>query len=261
MSPDQTNHSIKPTQANISTSIIISLAVFAVGLGLSLLIFNNISLVSRTLLLGLFITCDLLATVVVYVLLTAQKRSIALAGQLTRDLRISEEKYRTLVENIPSLVWTFDSAGNPVYMSKYTEKIFNLTPSEIYQGGNVAWFSRINPAHQALVKKALDDLFAGIHELDVEFQMQKKDGSLLWIRQRSSYVFERDGKKYASGLMFDNTKLKLAGDELQKRTTELEKINSTMIGREVRMSELKKENEMLKKKLDFTSFIKGEEGN
>lgn len=257
MSSNQPNQTQK---TKFSLTSVIAPMVFTVGLVLILLIYFNISQVSRPLLLGLFITCDILASALVHVIISSRVRAINLAGQITRELKISEEKYRLLVENIPSLVWTFDSAGNPVYMSKYTEKIFNLTPSEIYQGGNVAWFSRINPADQALVKKALDDLFAGIHELDVEFQMQKKDGSLLWIRQRSSYVFERDGKKYASGLMFDNTKLKLAGDELQKRTSELEKINSTMIGREVRMAQLKKENEEFKKKLDFTSFIKGEEG-
>ena len=47
----------------------------------------------------------------------------------------SEEKYRSLVSNIPDVVWTMDSELRFVFISKNIERISGFSPDEVYQQG------------------------------------------------------------------------------------------------------------------------------
>ena len=62
-------------------------------------------------------------------------------------LRESEEKYRSIVLNIPEVVWTIDSQGRPVFVTPNIEKLSGFTAEEGCQRG-LAHFYRDAPSRR-----------------------------------------------------------------------------------------------------------------
>ena len=84
-----------------------------------------------------------------------------------------------------------------------------------------------------------------VHNLDVK--VKTKSGGLL----EGIYfgdVIESQGEKYFLSALVDQTERKKIEADIKKKNTELEKLNNFMVNRELKMTELKKELERLKKK-------------
>ena len=62
-------------------------------------------------------------------------RDITPRLQAKEALRQSEEKYRSIVLNIPDVVWTADSRGRVVFISPNIERLGGYTAEEVRQGG------------------------------------------------------------------------------------------------------------------------------
>jgi len=83
-------------------------------------------------------------------------------------LRQSEEKYRSLVENIPDVTWTLDSEDNTTFLSHNVEKVLGFTPEEIYQADKNFWHERTHPDDRQHVKEAYNLLFTRNKMFDIE---------------------------------------------------------------------------------------------
>jgi PAS domain S-box-containing protein len=73
-----------------------------------------------------------------------------------------------------------------------------------------------------------------------------KDGKILTIITKKSRYINEKGNKFVVGVIHDDTERKRAEGTLKKKTDELENMNKLMVGRELKMVELKKEIEELK---------------
>ena len=80
--------------------------------------------------------------------------------------------------------------------------------------------------------------------LDFENRYMRKDGSPLWLSWRATYD-KNDGVTYA--IARDITDRKEADKKGKEHLEEIENINKLMVGRELKMIELKNEIEELKK--------------
>jgi len=65
--------------------------------------------------------------------------------QVEEALRESEEKYRSLVTNIPGITWTTDHDFNTVFVSPNIQKELGYTPEEVYKSGDSIFPGRIHP--------------------------------------------------------------------------------------------------------------------
>ena len=81
---------------------------------------------------------------------------------------------------------------------------------------------------------------------NVDLQVRTKSGKIL-DGLFSGEILESQGKSYFLTVMIDQTESKHAKDEMKKKNEELESINKLMVDRELKMAELKKENEKMKK--------------
>lgn len=124
-------------------------------------------------------------------------------------LKESEEKYRSLINNIPDVTWTTDSEGNTVFVSPNVEKVYGFTANELYQEGNRHWFNRIHPEDLEKVKEAYGTLITNAKKFDVEYRMKRKDREWIWIHDRAIATYEKSGKKYVDGILSDITIKKL----------------------------------------------------
>jgi len=151
---------------------------------------------------------------------TAPDRAQGLEERLAAaDLRMLsvEARHRSLIENLPDVIWTADARGRAVYISPRIEQVFGFTPADVYEHGEALWLGRIHPDHVQYVWEAYRGLFAEPRRLfDVVYLYQHKDGRWVWIHDRALTTWERDGVAYTDGTLSDITAMKSLSEELRQ---------------------------------------------
>ena len=136
--------------------------------------------------------------------------------QSEQSLRASEWKYRSLVANIPDVVWTGNAVQQLVYVSDNVEKILGYTASELMRNRAALWLSRIHPNDRAQFDAAYQGLFEKEQALNVEYRIRRKDGQWIWLQNRAPSTYLREGVRYTDGLLSDITDRKQVEEALQQ---------------------------------------------
>ena len=129
-------------------------------------------------------------------------------------LETSEQRYRSLVHNIPDVVWTADSKGRFAYVSPNVERLSGFGLEELYENGSRLFFASIHPDDLASVKDGIRRLFNEGRAFDVECRVRRKSGEWLWVRDRALTTYVRGGVPHADGLLSDVTERKRVQDRL-----------------------------------------------
>ena len=141
-------------------------------------------------------------------------RDISGQRRAEESLRQSEEKYRSLVANIPDVIWSGDAEGKTVFVSAKIEAIYGYTPEEICQTG--VWFERIHPDDAPKAHAAYERLLSRGEVFETEYRIQRKDGQWIWLYARAVSRYEKDGKRYIDGIASDITERKHALQALEE---------------------------------------------
>ncbi|MFI5109614.1 MAG: PAS domain S-box protein [Terriglobales bacterium] len=136
-------------------------------------------------------------------------------------LRQSEEKYRSLLRNIPDVVWTVDSDRRVAFVSPNVEQFLGYSAEDLYRLGARVWFESIHTDDAAKVSEAFEALFAKGEPYDVECRVRCKDGMWIWVHDRAIVTYEKDGKRYADGMVSDITERKQAEQKLRESEDKL----------------------------------------
>jgi len=158
-----------------------------------------------------------------------------LVDERTRRLRESEEKYRSLIRNIPDVTWTTDQRGKTVFISPNIQRVYGYTPEEIYEAGERLWLGRIHPDDVERVKEEYGRLFTEGKVFDVEYRIRRRDGEWIWLHDRSVATYEKDGLLYADGVFSDITERK----QMEERVRQSERLAAigelaAMVGHDLR---------------------------
>lgn len=191
--------------------------------------------------------------------------------EVERALRKSEEKYRSLIENVPDVTWRADQQGRYSFISQNVVKICGYTQEELLACDGEARFLNIHPEDMNLVRNAYGHFFtsqlpagivlrdmlgstdvqpcdpandAGKRRYDVTYRFRKKNGAWIWLHDRASVIYEQDGVWYADGVFSDITELKEAEEELERHHFRL----AEMV--DERTSELREVNRQLKQEVN-----------
>ena len=130
-------------------------------------------------------------------------------------LAASEERYRSLVCNIPDVIWTANALGNFAYVSPNIEKLSGFGTEEIYQQGASLFLSCVHPSDLTKVREGFLALFANGDAYDVECRVRRKSGEWIWVRDRALTTYTRDGMLYADGILSNITKRKRVEESLK----------------------------------------------
>lgn len=114
-----------------------------------------------------------------------------------------ESPYRRLIHNLPDVLWTADERGQTVFVSPNVEELLGYGPEELYGDGGSIWPGRIHPEDREDVLRTYAALFRERAIFSVEYRMQRKDGTWIWIHDRSMSTYEKDGVLYADGMISD----------------------------------------------------------
>jgi diguanylate cyclase (GGDEF)-like protein/PAS domain S-box-containing protein len=144
-------------------------------------------------------------------------RNISRQKRAEEALRRSEEKYRSLVSNLPDLVWTATENGRVTFSSGGWPGAQKFVAKEVVHPGS--FLKVIHPDDLQSVQTAFRELFVNRKPMDVEFRSKREDGSWAWLHNRSFATYEKEGIRYADGILSDLSERKRMEERLAYQAT------------------------------------------
>lgn len=172
--------------------------------------------------------------------LTARKRMDA-------AVRESEEKYRLLFEMADDAIFVADAETNKivncnrkaeVLLGRAREEIIGMDQPDLHPPGLGDRYAEYFRKYIATGKVVPEQMYAA-----------RKDGALVPIKISAS-IAKIGGRTLVTGVFHDVTAEVRAAEDLKRRNQELEQFVKVTTGREIKMMELKRENEELRKRLE-----------
>ena len=166
---------------------------------------------------------------------------------IKEKLEESEKKFKDIVDNMADWIWEVDKDGRYTYVSENVKAIFGYDQKEII---GKTLFDFMPEDEAGRVAPIVKQIFKNKQPIiDIENKNITKTGKTVYILTNGKPIFDKNGELNGyRGVDEDITERKRAETEIQEKMTELKKMNSVMIGREIKMIELKEEIKRLKKK-------------
>lgn len=157
--------------------------------------------------------------------------------RMEQALLESEAKFRTLIENVPDVVWRADPQGNFLYVSPNVKRLCGLEPEELMGRSRL---SLVFPADQEMVRKKYELLFSRGKEMSTRYRLRGKGGRWLWVHDRARPTSHAAEACYADGVFSDVTRLQKVEAELaeyrawleelvEERTREVDTVNEQLL--------------------------------
>jgi diguanylate cyclase (GGDEF)-like protein/PAS domain S-box-containing protein len=144
--------------------------------------------------------------------------------QRQESLRVSEEKYRTLVEQLPAIIYAMapDEARTLLYVSPPAEALLGVSPAE-YLADPAIWKNQVHPDDRDRVLAEIEASFATLTPIVDEIRMQSRSGDFLWFHTEARPVPAPSGRPlFLQGFMMDITARKEAEAALRRAEAALE---------------------------------------
>lgn len=136
-----------------------------------------------------------------------------------KALRVSEERYRVLYENIPVMYFTLDTEGTVVSVNKYGIEHLGYSEKELVGESVLKVF---HPDDKDVVAASLKSCLAEPARIaNWEFRKVKKDGTVIWVEEAVRVVSSADGQKVVLVACEDITERKKTEQQLVRLTETL----------------------------------------
>jgi PAS domain S-box-containing protein len=143
--------------------------------------------------------------------------------QVEEDLRGAEERFRSLVEQVPPIIYVQEPKPGEVatyrttYISPRVRKVLGYPPSH-FQEDTAFWESRIHPEdlERVVAENARTDETG--EPFEMEYRMIHHDGRTVWVRDEAVlFPGEPHGPVYWQGVISDVTERKDLEEKLERR--------------------------------------------
>ncbi|PSB04394.1 hypothetical protein C7B64_04255 [Merismopedia glauca CCAP 1448/3] len=150
--------------------------------------------------------------------------------QVEAALRQSEAQFRTLVANIPGIVyrcacdsdWTMEFVGGAV------RELTGYPAEDFIQNQVRSWASIIHPEDTAMVERIVDEGLAARQPYLIEFRIIDAQEQIHWFYEKGQGVFAEDGKLlWLDGAIFD------ISDRQQTEADLLERVHLSILTAEI----------------------------
>ena len=128
----------------------------------------------------------------------------------------AEERYRTLVENLPAVTYLdIAGTGQPVYVSPQVDSLMGVARAE-WEDGPDGWTHRLHPDDRAAVERYEHTVRTG-EPFSAEYRLVADDGRVRWFRDDAVAVRDQRGEpRFIQGVIFEVTNQKQAEAALRE---------------------------------------------
>ncbi len=137
-----------------------------------------------------------------------------------QELKSSEQKFRTLIANIPGVCYR--CANDAVYTMEFlSDSVEALSgyPAADFIGNRVRTFASLfHPDDAALVDKVVADALSHRRPYAIDYRIIHRDGSVRWVHEKGQGEFDEDGNlQHLDGAIFDVTAHRHLEEELTRK--------------------------------------------
>jgi PAS domain S-box-containing protein len=142
--------------------------------------------------------------------------------QAESALRLSEERFRQIAENIREVFWITEPHDKKlIYISPAYEEVWGR-PCRSLSELSRTWLDTIYPDDQARLTEAAETVQAG-GDYDIEYRIVRPDGEIRWVRDRAFPIVNLSGEVYrVAGVADDVTESKQAIEQIKMSLHEKE---------------------------------------
>jgi len=144
-------------------------------------------------------------------------RDVTQRKQAEEALRATEAKYRTLVEQIPAIIYTaeINEQSSTIYVSPQIEPILGFSPEE-WMADPDLWVEQLHPDDRARVLDAVGRAQASDAPVPDEYRSITRDGRVVWLQDAARVVRDEAGKPlFMQGITLDITERKVAEEAVR----------------------------------------------
>jgi PAS domain S-box-containing protein len=122
--------------------------------------------------------------------------TFGLARDITRlkvteeALRESEQRWRSLTEALPQLVWSAAPDGTCDYFSTQWTEHTGVAEAELL---GWRWLETLHPDDREPTRRFWLESVAGCHPYDVQYRVRRRDGEYRWFKTRGTPIRDGDG--------------------------------------------------------------------
>lgn len=162
------------------------------------------------------------------------------AKRFEQELAASERRYRTLVEQLPAVIYEMgpDDARRTLFVSRHVEQVLGYSRAEWLDQPDI-WVELLHPDDREIELAAHDLQSTTGDPWHREYRLIAADGREVWVRDQAVLSVDEGGRRSWQGVMLDITAQKQAEERLVdarnqmefrvlERTQELEDANEMM---------------------------------
>jgi diguanylate cyclase (GGDEF)-like protein/PAS domain S-box-containing protein len=140
--------------------------------------------------------------------------------RVLEELRVSEERFRTLLANIPGAMYRcgLDSNWDMEFISDNIEAISGYPASDFIQSRVRTFASIIHPDDRPMVEATVGEAVDRSEPFIIEYRIVGADGGVRWVYEKGQGAFGPDGSVlWLDGAIFDVTERRLLQEQLAKQ--------------------------------------------
>ncbi|MEG4573945.1 ATP-binding protein [Microcoleus sp. N3A4] len=137
----------------------------------------------------------------------------------TEVLQQNEQRFRTLVSNIPGAVYrsVFDSDWKIQFISDAIAEISGYPATDFINNQVLVFNKIIHPEDAAMVEEILHNKVLKKRDYTIEYRIIRPDKTVRWVSEKGQGIFNENGEvMWLDGIIFDITKRKRAEAELHQ---------------------------------------------
>ncbi len=142
-------------------------------------------------------------------------RDVSERKRIHAALAASEERFRSLVSNIPGAVYrcACDPDWTMEFLSNAIEDLCGYPASDFLGNRVRSYASVIHPDDRTTVERKVLEAVARRQPYVIEYRLLRKDGEICWVYEKGQAVFDRSGQVlWLEGVVVDITDRKRAED-------------------------------------------------
>ncbi|HSW46383.1 MAG TPA: ATP-binding protein [Phycisphaerae bacterium] len=152
-----------------------------------------------------------LATVLIGKILTDHEKGM----RLLKQLKLSEEQLRTLIENIPGAVYRC-MASSPRFATHMSNNVVTVTgfKAEEFLHRRVNWADLVSPEDLPDVMRSVNNAILSRQPYEIEYRIKCRDGHCRWVQEKGRAVYSGNNEDiFLDGVILDITQRKKSEEE------------------------------------------------